>query len=244
MASLQFAVVILVLEHVHFGLFCPGAELLCQRLRWQRTPGTVSPGRAAADTAVLLECIHFGSVFDADLLLLIHSGVAALSDAIKVPLPVQCGPDHLSSPSGRPGSSPASYAEEPDLFPTPDPHYVKKYYFPVRELERELAFDMKGEDNTLLKVQSENPSEESFTAYYHKDAKSLKYFCSVAYQVSDLKRMLQLVLGVTAKGGAIYQCVALRVGDSQLEQVFSGEIHAERGCQLVSKGEELVFEVQ
>uniref|UniRef100_A0A8B9MQY7 Heparan-sulfate 6-O-sulfotransferase n=1 Tax=Accipiter nisus TaxID=211598 RepID=A0A8B9MQY7_9AVES len=33
-----------------------------------------------------------------------------------------------------------------DLFPTPDPHYVKKYYFPVRELERELAFDMKGED--------------------------------------------------------------------------------------------------
>ncbi|NXK92094.1 H6ST1 sulfotransferase, partial [Formicarius rufipectus] len=26
------------------------------------------------------------------------------------------------------------------------PHYVKKYYFPVRELERELAFDMKGED--------------------------------------------------------------------------------------------------
>lgn len=63
MASLQFAVVILVLEHVHFGLFCPGAELPCQRLHWQRTPGTVSPGRAAADTAVLLECIHFGSVF-------------------------------------------------------------------------------------------------------------------------------------------------------------------------------------
>lgn len=85
-----------------------------------------------------------------------------------------------------------------------------------------------------MKVQSENPSEESFTAYYHKDAKSLKYFCSVAYQVSDLKRMLQLVLGVTAKGGAIYQCVALRVGDSQLEQVFSGEIHAERGCQVKS----------
>ena len=46
----------------------------------------------------------------------------------------------LGSPSGR------SYAEELDLFPTPDPHYVKKYYFPVRELERELAFDMKGED--------------------------------------------------------------------------------------------------
>uniref|UniRef100_A0A803TK56 Heparan-sulfate 6-O-sulfotransferase n=1 Tax=Anolis carolinensis TaxID=28377 RepID=A0A803TK56_ANOCA len=35
---------------------------------------------------------------------------------------------------------------EPDLFPTPDPHYVKKYYFPVRELERRLAFDMKGDD--------------------------------------------------------------------------------------------------
>ncbi|NXS37769.1 H6ST1 sulfotransferase, partial [Pomatostomus ruficeps] len=46
----------------------------------------------------------------------------------------------LGSPSGR------SYSEELDLFPTPDPHYVKKYYFPVRELERELAFDMKGED--------------------------------------------------------------------------------------------------
>uniref|UniRef100_A0A8C3P9Z8 Heparan-sulfate 6-O-sulfotransferase n=1 Tax=Chrysemys picta bellii TaxID=8478 RepID=A0A8C3P9Z8_CHRPI len=37
-------------------------------------------------------------------------------------------------------------AEELDLFPTPDPHYVKKYYFPVRALERALAFDMKGED--------------------------------------------------------------------------------------------------
>uniref|UniRef100_A0A8C8VHV6 Heparan-sulfate 6-O-sulfotransferase n=1 Tax=Pelusios castaneus TaxID=367368 RepID=A0A8C8VHV6_9SAUR len=36
--------------------------------------------------------------------------------------------------------------EELDLFPTPDPHYVKKYYFPVRALERALAFDMKGED--------------------------------------------------------------------------------------------------
>uniref|UniRef100_A0A674IXK3 Heparan-sulfate 6-O-sulfotransferase n=1 Tax=Terrapene triunguis TaxID=2587831 RepID=A0A674IXK3_9SAUR len=35
---------------------------------------------------------------------------------------------------------------ELDLFPTPDPHYVKKYYFPVRALERALAFDMKGED--------------------------------------------------------------------------------------------------
>lgn len=33
-----------------------------------------------------------------------------------------------------------------DLFPTPDPHYEKKYYFPVRELERSLRFDMKGDD--------------------------------------------------------------------------------------------------
>lgn len=33
-----------------------------------------------------------------------------------------------------------------DLFPTPDPHYEKKYYFPVRELERSLHFDMKGDD--------------------------------------------------------------------------------------------------
>ncbi|XP_015282324.1 PREDICTED: heparan-sulfate 6-O-sulfotransferase 1 [Gekko japonicus] len=46
----------------------------------------------------------------------------------------------LGAPSGR------SYQDELDLFPTPDPHYVKKYYFPVRELERQLAFDMKGDD--------------------------------------------------------------------------------------------------
>ncbi|TFK06267.1 CD166 antigen [Platysternon megacephalum] len=46
----------------------------------------------------------------------------------------------LGAPSGR------APAEELDLFPTPDPHYVKKYYFPVRALERALAFDMKGED--------------------------------------------------------------------------------------------------
>nr|XP_056706166.1 heparan-sulfate 6-O-sulfotransferase 1-like [Euleptes europaea] len=46
----------------------------------------------------------------------------------------------LGAPSGRAGQ------DEPDLFPTPDPHYVKKYYFPVRELERRLAFDMKGDD--------------------------------------------------------------------------------------------------
>uniref|UniRef100_A0AAV2JKQ1 Heparan-sulfate 6-O-sulfotransferase n=1 Tax=Knipowitschia caucasica TaxID=637954 RepID=A0AAV2JKQ1_KNICA len=36
--------------------------------------------------------------------------------------------------------------EEIDLFPTPDPHYVKKYYFPVRDLERTIDFQMKGED--------------------------------------------------------------------------------------------------
>ncbi|KYO40414.1 hypothetical protein Y1Q_0013229 [Alligator mississippiensis] len=36
-------------------------------------------------------------------------------------------------------------AEALDLFPTPDPHYVQKYYFPVRELARDLAFDMKGD---------------------------------------------------------------------------------------------------
>ncbi|XP_043347723.1 heparan-sulfate 6-O-sulfotransferase 1 isoform X1 [Dermochelys coriacea] len=46
----------------------------------------------------------------------------------------------LGAPSGR------APAEELDLFPTPDPHYVKKYYFPLRALERALAFDMKGED--------------------------------------------------------------------------------------------------
>ncbi|XP_008928467.4 heparan-sulfate 6-O-sulfotransferase 1 [Manacus vitellinus] len=58
----------------------------------------------------------------------------------------------LGSPSGR------SYSEELDLFPTPDPHYVKKYYFPVRELERELAFDMKGEDVDRLPAHPEEPA--------------------------------------------------------------------------------------
>ncbi|XP_069069833.1 heparan-sulfate 6-O-sulfotransferase 1 isoform X2 [Pleurodeles waltl] len=43
--------------------------------------------------------------------------------------------------------SPSRYPQEDlDLFPTPDPHYVKKYYFPVRDLERSLSFDMKGDD--------------------------------------------------------------------------------------------------
>ncbi|XP_060624139.1 heparan-sulfate 6-O-sulfotransferase 1 [Anolis sagrei] len=55
----------------------------------------------------------------------------------------------LSSLAALPASAFAARPEpepEPDLFPTPDPHYVKKYYFPVRELERRLAFDMKGDD--------------------------------------------------------------------------------------------------
>lgn len=38
------------------------------------------------------------------------------------------------------------YQEDLDLFPTPDPHYVKKYFFPVRDLDRSLTFDMKGDD--------------------------------------------------------------------------------------------------
>ncbi|XP_078522201.1 heparan-sulfate 6-O-sulfotransferase 1 [Lissotriton helveticus] len=43
--------------------------------------------------------------------------------------------------------SPSRYPQEDlDLFPTPDPHYVKKYFFPVRDLERALSFDMKGDD--------------------------------------------------------------------------------------------------
>ncbi|XP_069473952.1 heparan-sulfate 6-O-sulfotransferase 1 isoform X1 [Ambystoma mexicanum] len=43
--------------------------------------------------------------------------------------------------------SPSRYPQEDlDLFPTPDPHYVKKYFFPVRDLERSLSFDMKGDD--------------------------------------------------------------------------------------------------
>ncbi|XP_073530348.1 heparan-sulfate 6-O-sulfotransferase 1 isoform X1 [Phyllobates terribilis] len=36
--------------------------------------------------------------------------------------------------------------QDPDLFPTPDPHYVKKFFFPVRDLDRSLTFDMKGND--------------------------------------------------------------------------------------------------
>ncbi|KAJ3612975.1 hypothetical protein NHX12_019232 [Muraenolepis orangiensis] len=33
-----------------------------------------------------------------------------------------------------------------DIFPTADPHYVKKYYFPVRDLERTVDFQIQGED--------------------------------------------------------------------------------------------------
>ncbi|XP_053316989.1 heparan-sulfate 6-O-sulfotransferase 1 [Spea bombifrons] len=44
------------------------------------------------------------------------------------------------------GSPSRYYQEELDLFPTPDPHYVKKYFFPVRDLDRTLTFDMKGDD--------------------------------------------------------------------------------------------------
>ncbi|XP_014015119.2 heparan-sulfate 6-O-sulfotransferase 1-B [Salmo salar] len=44
--------------------------------------------------------------------------------------------------------SPQGYLAEDnmDIFPTPDPHYVKKYYFPVRDLERTVDFEIKGED--------------------------------------------------------------------------------------------------
>uniref|UniRef100_A0A8C6WQC7 Heparan-sulfate 6-O-sulfotransferase n=1 Tax=Neogobius melanostomus TaxID=47308 RepID=A0A8C6WQC7_9GOBI len=46
------------------------------------------------------------------------------------------------------GSPHGYFAEgdEVDLFPTPDPHYVKKYYFSVRDLERTIDFQIKGED--------------------------------------------------------------------------------------------------
>lgn len=36
--------------------------------------------------------------------------------------------------------------DDTDIFPTPDPHYVKKYYFPIRDLERTVDFEIKGED--------------------------------------------------------------------------------------------------
>ncbi|XP_063062982.1 heparan-sulfate 6-O-sulfotransferase 1-B [Engraulis encrasicolus] len=44
--------------------------------------------------------------------------------------------------------SPHGYLAEEDMtiFPTPDPHYVKKYYFPVKDLERSVDFEIKGED--------------------------------------------------------------------------------------------------
>lgn len=44
--------------------------------------------------------------------------------------------------------SPHGYAleDDADLFPTPDPHYVKKYYFPIRDLERTVDFEIKGDD--------------------------------------------------------------------------------------------------
>ncbi|XP_062848978.1 heparan-sulfate 6-O-sulfotransferase 1-A [Trichomycterus rosablanca] len=36
--------------------------------------------------------------------------------------------------------------DDADAFPTPDPHYVKKYYFPARDLERAVDFQIKGDD--------------------------------------------------------------------------------------------------
>nr|XP_033815311.1 heparan-sulfate 6-O-sulfotransferase 1 [Geotrypetes seraphini] len=45
-------------------------------------------------------------------------------------------PAHATSPS----------ESEAQLFPTPDPHYVRKFYFPLQDLQRSLAFDMKGKD--------------------------------------------------------------------------------------------------
>lgn len=46
------------------------------------------------------------------------------------------------------GSPAHGYLPEEDMtiFPTPDPHYVKKYYFPVKDLERSVDFEIKGED--------------------------------------------------------------------------------------------------
>lgn len=41
--------------------------------------------------------------------------------------------------------SPAGAEPESDPFPTPDPHYVKKYYFPVRDLQRTVPFDIKSD---------------------------------------------------------------------------------------------------
>ncbi|XP_043926162.1 heparan-sulfate 6-O-sulfotransferase 1 [Protopterus annectens] len=41
--------------------------------------------------------------------------------------------------------SPAGVEPEADPFPTPDPHYIKKYYFPVRDLQRTVPFDIKSD---------------------------------------------------------------------------------------------------
>ncbi|XP_065114542.1 heparan-sulfate 6-O-sulfotransferase 1-B [Paramisgurnus dabryanus] len=36
--------------------------------------------------------------------------------------------------------------EDMTIFPSPDPHYVKKYYFPIKDLQRNIEFEIKGED--------------------------------------------------------------------------------------------------
>ncbi|KAB1279019.1 Heparan-sulfate 6-O-sulfotransferase 1 [Camelus dromedarius] len=68
----------------------------------------------------------------------------------------------LGAPGGR------APPDDLDLFPTPDPHYEKKYYFPVRELERSLRFDMKGriEENVRLEVPCDcRPGQKKCTCY-------------------------------------------------------------------------------
>ncbi|KAL4624740.1 heparan-sulfate 6-O-sulfotransferase 1-A-like [Arapaima gigas] len=50
------------------------------------------------------------------------------------------GATSLGSPHGYLGE------ENSDPFPSADPHYVNKYYFPVRELERSVDFHIKGDD--------------------------------------------------------------------------------------------------
>lgn len=56
-------------------------------------------------------------------------------------------------------------------------------------------------ENPVLRIPLKSPLEITAT-------KSLKHLCTVGCQVSDPKRMLRIVLCVTAKGGAIYQCMA------------------------------------
>ncbi|KAM9500534.1 heparan-sulfate 6-O-sulfotransferase 1-A [Clarias gariepinus] len=55
-------------------------------------------------------------------------------------------PGAVTAGFGLPRAYAPEDADDADAFPTPDPHYVKKYYFPARDLERAVDFQIKGDD--------------------------------------------------------------------------------------------------